>query len=53
METSNVRNKIINQINHMLKYRVIRDRRFLDDEQLIRSEQLTEIATRRDYRVLR
>ena len=43
METTNVRDKIINQINHMLKFRVIKDRRFLDDEQLIRSEQLTTV----------
>ena len=41
VENTNVRNKIVDQINHMLNYRVIRDRRFLDDEQLIRSEQLT------------
>jgi len=38
MET--VRTKIRKQIQHMTKASVITDRRFLDDEQLIRSEQL-------------
>lgn len=40
MEQSRVRGKILGEIKGMLKHRVIRDRRFLDDEQLIRSEQL-------------
>jgi cell division control protein 6 len=40
METINVRSKIVGQIQHMVKSAVIKDRRFLDDEQLIRSEQL-------------
>lgn len=40
METTTVRAKIIGQIRHMLDHRVIKDRLFLDDEQLIRSEQL-------------
>ena len=40
MEPSNVRDKIVREIQHMLGHAIIRDRRFLDDEQLIRSEQL-------------
>ncbi|MDO8303818.1 MAG: AAA family ATPase [Sedimentisphaerales bacterium] len=40
METHNVRTKIENRIQHMVDSAVIRNRRFLDDEQLIRSEQL-------------
>ncbi|MBL1216582.1 MAG: AAA family ATPase [Planctomycetes bacterium] len=36
----NVRSKIVSQIQHMVRHAVVRDRRFLDDEQLIRSEQL-------------
>ena len=40
MENANVRTKIVDQMEHMLRNSVIRDRRFLDDEQLIRSEQL-------------
>jgi len=40
METLNVRNKIVSQIQHMLDHTLITDRRFLDDEQLIKSEQL-------------
>ena len=40
MEPTNVRAKIAHQIQHMIEHTVIRDRRFLDDEQLIRSEQL-------------
>ncbi len=39
METLNVRSKIASQIEHMLDHAIVRDRRFLDDEQLIRSEQ--------------
>ena len=35
-----VRTKIVHEIQHMLQHAVIKDRRFLDDEQLIRSEQL-------------
>lgn len=40
MESSTVRTAIVSQIQHMLKHAVIKDRRFLDDEQLLRSEQL-------------
>jgi cell division control protein 6 len=40
MEPTNVRTKIVNQIQHMVQHAIVRDRRFLDDEQLIRSEQL-------------
>ena len=40
MEPIKVRTKILNQIQHMVGCAIIRDRRFLDDEQLIRSEQL-------------
>ena len=40
MEGPKVRTKIVSQIQHMLQHAVIKDRRFLDDEQLIRSEQL-------------
>ena len=36
----NVRTKIVDQMEQMLRHGIIRDRRFLDDEQLIRSEQL-------------
>lgn len=39
MENS-VRAKIVHQIQHMVRHAVIKDRRFLDDEQLIRAEQL-------------
>ena len=41
METNNVRTRMLRQIRHMAHSAVIRDRRFLDDEQLIRAEQLT------------
>src|SRR3990170_2678350 len=40
MEPTKVRIKILSQIQHMVGSAIIRDRRFLDDEQLIRSEQL-------------
>jgi len=40
MEPVNVRTKIVSQIQHMVSHAVITDRRFLDDEQLIVSEQL-------------
>ena len=40
MESIKVRTKIVSQIQHMVSSAIIRDRRFLDDEQLIRSEQL-------------
>lgn len=40
MESTRVRGKIIEQIQHMLDHAVIKNRRFLDDEQLIKSEQL-------------
>ena len=41
MEISTVRSKMVSQIQHMASHAIIKDRRFLDDEQLIRSEQLT------------
>ena len=41
MEAIKVRTKIVSQIQHMARCAIIRDRRFLDDEQLIRSEQMT------------
>ena len=40
MEPSKLKAKIVSQIQHMARNAVIRDRRFLDDEQLVRSEQL-------------
>ncbi len=40
MEPTTVRSRIVSQIQHMAQNAVIRDRRFLDDEQLIRSEQM-------------
>ena len=40
MEPTKVRSRIFNQIQHMVSNAIITDRRFLDDEQLIRSEQL-------------
>jgi hypothetical protein len=40
MENNNVRSKIASRIQHMVGNAIIKDRRFLDDEQLIRSEQL-------------
>jgi len=40
MEQNTVRNKMLNRIQFMANHAVIKDRRFLDDEQLIRSEQL-------------
>lgn len=40
MEPTKVRNKIVSQIQHMLDHTVIKNRRFLDDEQLIKAEQL-------------
>ena len=40
MEPTNVRAKIKHEIQHMLQSTIIKDRRFLDDEQLIRAEQL-------------
>ena len=40
MEPTHVRAKIARQIQHMIEHTVIKDRRFLDDEQLIRAEQL-------------
>ncbi len=39
-EPTTVRNKIASRIQHMVGHAIIKDRRFLDDEQLIRSEQL-------------
>ena len=38
MEPTKVRSKIIGQIQHMLDHAVIKNRRFLDDEQLIKAE---------------
>jgi len=40
MEPIKVRSRIVSQIQHMVSCAVIKDRRFLDDEQLIRAEQL-------------
>ena len=40
MEILTVRSKMLSQIQHMANSAIIMDRRFLDDEQLIRSEQL-------------
>jgi cell division control protein 6 len=40
MEQHTVRDRVADRIQHMLRHAVIRDRRFLDDEQLIRAEQL-------------
>jgi len=40
MESANVRTKIVSQIQHMVSSAIIKDRRFLDDEQLIKAEQL-------------
>ncbi len=40
MEPNKVRTKIVSQIQHMVGSAIIRDRRFLDDEQLIKAEQL-------------
>jgi Cdc6-like AAA superfamily ATPase len=40
MEPTNVRTRIVGQIQHMVSSAIIKDRRFLDDEQLIRAEQL-------------
>ena len=40
MEANKVRTKIVSQIQHMVGNAIIKNRRFLDDEQLIRSEQL-------------
>ena len=40
MEAKKIRTKILSQIQHMVGCAIIKDRRFLDDEQLIRSEQL-------------
>ena len=40
MEPCNVRDKVLGEIDHIVRHTVIEDRRFLDDEQLIRAEQL-------------
>ena len=40
MQQNPVRNKIQSQIQHMVNSAIILNRRFLDDEQLIRSEQM-------------
>jgi cell division control protein 6 len=40
MEVSKARKKIAIQIHHMVNSAIIKDRRFLEDEQLIKSEQL-------------
>jgi len=41
MQPTDVRTKMISRIQHMVNNAIIKDRRFLDDEQLIRSEQLS------------
>jgi cell division control protein 6 len=40
MEPATVRSRIASRIQHMVGHAIIKNRRFLDDEQLIRSEQL-------------
>jgi len=40
METADVRMKVLHKIDRSQKCSIIRERRFLDDEQLVRSEQL-------------
>jgi hypothetical protein len=40
MEGGNVRSRMLSQIQHMVGNAIIEDRLFLDDEQLVRSEQL-------------
>ena len=40
MEPTKVLTRIVGQIQHMVSSAIIKDRRFLDDEQLIRAEQL-------------
>jgi len=40
MEQQTIRDRMADRIQHMLRHAIIRDRRFLDDEQLIRAEQL-------------
>jgi len=40
MEPTKIRTKILSQIQHMVGCAIIKDRRFLDDEQLILAEQL-------------
>ena len=41
MEKVDVRAKVVDQIQHILDHTIVQNRRFLDDEQLVRSEQLT------------
>ena len=40
MEPIDVHTKIVSRIQHMVSSAIIKDRRFLDDEQLVRSEQM-------------
>ena len=40
-QENSVRNRVMQQIQHMADHAVIKNRRFLDDEQLIRSEQMS------------
>lgn len=40
MEPTTVRSRMVDRIQHMVSHAIIKDRRFLDDEQLIRSEQM-------------
>ena len=40
MENTTVRDRMVDRIQHMVDHAIVTDRRFLDDEQLIRSEQL-------------
>ena len=44
MEAISVRTKIVNQIQHMVSCAIIKNRRFLDDEQLIKAEQLAVLG---------
>ena len=40
-QNNSVRNRVMQQIQHMADHAVIKNRRFLDDEQLVRSEQMS------------
>ena len=40
MEPATVRSRMLSQIQHMVSNAIIKERRFLDDEQLVRSEQM-------------
>ena len=40
MESNSLKTKIVSQMQHMAKHAIIRERGYLDDEQLVRSKQL-------------